>query len=242
MEALKRNYSKIKLRYLELFYRAQHAINIFKMRFIPLIIPTHIHIPENFVFEAGRAKNQGYVAPDGNYYSAGYALNWQEIPDVIRQEIKKFDAVFRLYFGGDYLINEGRVWRNRSVPDEYKKVELYGQLFHYDHVVDYRNIQLFVLLTDTTEDHGPLEYVRNSSTKMLIHDVEARNGVDLIDIEIGRFTGGRGDAMLFATGCIPHRASIPKPGNHRDIFSIAFFPKYTGIGLDAKLLFDAESK
>lgn len=76
----------------------------------------------------------------------------------------------------------------------------------------------------------------NSSETDLYFDVEKRNGAEVHDAKIVKFMGVRGDGMLFATGATPHRAGILMHGNYRDMFSIAFFPKYTGIGTDAGLL------
>lgn len=73
-------------------------------------------------------------------------------------------------------------------------------------------------------------------------DVESRNGADLGDAEVVKLTRVRGKVLLFSTGSTPHRAGIPAHGNYRDIFSIAFFPVYTGIGVLAGLLFDADAK
>lgn len=233
-------YRTIKARAVEIFHRLGHATRIFRMRFMLLKVPTRVDIPDDFVFDEKRAVNRGRMAPDGKYYSSTYELEWPDIPDAIKQEIKKFDSVLRLYFGGDYLINTANVWRNIGIPENYRSLDIYSQVWHYDHVVDYRNVQLFVLLTDTTELHGPFEFVENSSETDLHLDVEARNGVDSVGGKVAKLTGARGDAMLFATGAIPHRAGVPEHGNHRDIFSIAFFPKYAGIGIDARALFGAK--
>lgn len=237
MNKLKLRYRKVRARVLEIYHRLGHAARIFKMRFMLLKIPTHVNIPDDFIFDEKKAVNRGYVAPDGNYYSSYYELNWSDIPDVVKREIKKFDSVLRLYFGGDYSINVGRVWRNLGIPESYRALDIYSQVWHYDHVVDYRNVQLFILLSDTTESHGPFEFIENSSETDLRRDVEARNGVEPSGVKVAKLTGVRGDGMLFATGATPHRAGIPMPGNHRDIFSIAFFPKYAGVGVEAKSLF-----
>lgn len=235
--AVKGMYGKAKGRTLEIFHRLVHAFRIFKMRFMLLKVPTHVNIPEDFIFDEKKAVNRGRVAPDGKYYSSTYELNWPDIADEIKEEIKKFDSVLRLYFGGDYLINTANVWRNMGIPENYRSLDIYSQVWHYDHVVDYRNVQLFVLLTDTTGLHGPFEFIENSSETELNQVADARNGLNLTG---GRkFTGIRGDAMLFSTGAIPHRAGIPILGKHRDMFSISFFPKYTGIGIDAGSLLGA---
>jgi len=102
--AAKEVYGRAKSRMLEIFHRLGHAVEIFKMRFMLLKVPTHVNIPNNFIFDEKKAVNRGRVAPDGKYYSSTYELNWNDIPDAIKQEIKQFDSVLRLYFGGDYLI------------------------------------------------------------------------------------------------------------------------------------------
>ena len=229
-------YRVVRSHSVEIYRRLQHAVSIFKMRFMLLKIPTHLNLPDVFVFDCDKAVNRGREAPDGKFYSLTYQLDWLDIPEVIKQEIRKFDTVLRLYFGGDYLIDTANVWRNIGLPESYRSLDIYSQVWHYDHVVDYRNIQLFVLLTDTTALHGPFEYIENSSEKKLCLDVEKRNGVELVGFKIKKLIGVRGDGMLFSTGAIPHRAGIPVHGNHRDMFSIAFFPKYTGIGVDSELL------
>jgi hypothetical protein len=229
-------YRALKIRALEIYHRLGRSVGIFKMRFIRLAVPTHVDIPESFTFDEKKAVSRGRVAPDGKNYSLSYELNWPEIPDAVKLKIKEFDTVLRLYFGGDYLICTANVWRNIGIPEVYRSLDLYSQVWHYDHVVDYQNAQLFVLLTDTTDSHGPFEYIGNPSETDLHPDVEARNGVDSIGGKVVKLTGVRGDGMLFSTGSTPHRAGIPLAGNHRDIMSVAFFPKYAGIDIDAKSL------
>ena len=227
-------FSQSKARIFEVLHRINHAYSIFKMRFMILIIPTHIKLPNSFVFNEDRAVNRGRQAPDGKYYSSTYALEWVDIPEEIKQKIKELNLVLRLYFGGDYLIDNANVWRNVGLPDNFRSLDIYSQIWHYYRVFDYRNIQLFVLLTDTTEFHGPFEFIEGSSTAEISKVAEERGGLDLG--EGRKFIGLRGDSMLFSTGAIPHRAGIPVYGNYRDMFSVAFFPKYTNIGFDANSL------
>lgn len=221
----------------ELGRRLAYAGAMFRMRFIQLAVNTHVALPDDFVFDEAKAASRGRKAPDGKHYSAAYELGWDALPLAIKREIRKFDSVIRLYFGGDYLIHTANVWRNIGIPDQYRELDIYSQVWHYDHVVDYRNIQLFVLLSDTTEHHGPFEYVGNASQTQPNGDVVARNGAELPDAQVVRLIGKRGDGLLFSTGSTPHRAGIPLQGNHRDMFSIAFFPVYTGLGASAQMLF-----
>jgi hypothetical protein len=228
---------KLKMRTLETVRRIAHAIRIFNMRFMLLKVPTHINLPDSFVFDEKKAVNRGRMAPDGNYYSSVYFIEWPELPEEIRQEVKKFDSVLRLYFGGDYLVQVSRVFRNIAIPDEYRSLDIYSQVWHYDHVVDYRNVSLFILLTDTTENHGPFEYIENPSESELNPIVENRHEGKQVTEKVAKLTGVRGDAFWFATGAMPHRAGIPKFANHRDLFCISFVPLYFGDGSEAKTLF-----
>lgn len=227
---------KIYKRLLEWYRRVKHAYSILNMRFIPLSVKTHVDLPGDFFFQTNKAVSRGRQAPDLKYYSSTYELEWVDFPS----EIKRFDTVLRLYFGGDYLINSGTVWRNIGIPEEFRTLDIYSQVWHYDHVIDYRNVQLFVLLTDTTEEHGPLEYITNGSETHVNPNVAARNSTELPNVQIAKLTGVRGDGIWFSTGATPHRAGIPLAGNHRDMFSVAFFPTYTKIGRSAVTLYEAE--
>jgi hypothetical protein len=233
---------KLKIRFFEIYHRISHAIAIFRMRFLLLKVPAHVNLPDDFVFDESKAVNRGRQAPDGKHYSSTYFLQWSELPEVIRKEVRNFDSVLRMYCGGDYLIQEARIWRNVAVPEEFRKLDIYSQVWHYDHVVDYRNVSLFILLTDTTENHGPFEFIENPSETELHPVVENRHEGRDVKEKVAKLTGRRGDAMWFATGAMPHRAGIPVLGNHRDIFCISFFPEYSGIGLKAKDIYASDAK
>jgi hypothetical protein len=214
----------------EVFHRAGHAISIFSKRFFTLSVAGHIELEDDFIFEQVKAKDRGYKAPNGICYSQAYDISPGDLPTSIKRTIQNYDSVLRMFLGEGYRINEGHVWRNYSIPDEYRKIELFSQHWHYDKVVDFRNVQLFILLGDVTDDDGPFEYVTNPDEHNILPSVLNRSNKDL-GLTTCKFTGKRGDTLLFSTGSTPHRAGIPKEGRHRDIFSIAFFPAYTKIGL-----------
>lgn len=237
----KNTITRIYKRFLEYYRRSKHAFSILNMRFIHLSVKTHVDLPGNFSFQANKAVSRGRQAPDLKYYSSGYELEWVDFPFEIKKEIKRFDSVLRLYFGSDYLIGSGNVWRNIGVPEQFRALDLFSQVWHYDRVVDYRNVQFFVLLSDTADEHGPLEYITNASETHVNPSVEARNATKLPNAQISKLVGVRGDGIWFSTGATPHRAGIPLAGNHRDMFSVAFFPTYTKIGCSARALYAAES-
>jgi hypothetical protein len=230
-------HSAVKQSAKEIWFRLLSAIANFNMRFIHLVVRTHVNLEDDFIFDEKKASSRGRSAPDGKTYSSGYEINLDSVPDALKREVRNFDSVLRLYFGGEYLVNTATVWRNLGLPESYRALDIYSQIWHYDHVVDYRNVQLMVLLTDTTDDHGPFEYIEKPSVTTLLGNAAARNGVEAINGKVVKLTGVRGDGLWFATGSMPHRAGVPNSGKHRDMVSVAFFPKYTGIGIPPNAFF-----
>lgn len=194
-----------------------------------MAVSSHILLPDDFGFDESKAVARGNQASDGRYFSSANRLDIEQIAPTIMSAIKSYDSVLRLYLGDGYLINDALIWRNYSIPPEFDGLELFSQHWHYDRVVDFRNIQLFVLLGDVSEDDGPLEFVVSANEHDVMRTVIERNNVDL-RIETRKFTGIRGDSLLFSTGSTPHRAGIPKEGHFRDMFSVCFFPAYSKIG------------
>lgn len=229
MNIAKSIYSWARQRPTEVYHRAKHATSIFSKRFFSLAIAGHIDLEDEFVFDPTKAIDRGSMAPDGRYYSQYHVVPWEEIPQSIKSAVKNYDTVIKMFLGDGYMINEGNLWRNHSIPKEYRNTELFSQNWHYDKVVDFRNIQLFVLVGDVSVDDGPFEFIANPDEHKLLPSVMDRNNKDL-NLIARKLTGKRGDTLLFSTGSTPHRAGIPAEGRYRDIFSIAFFPAYTNIG------------
>lgn len=235
MNAFKSRVAVAQSRVRELKQRFFHANAVLRKRFFSLPVKGHVDLDPAFVFDEARARPRGEKAPNGEYYSAFYELNWEEFPKQVKDAIRNYDTVIRMFLGDDYHVNVGNVWRNKSIPEEYRKSELFSQYWHYDKVVDFRNIQLFVLLQDVSEDEGPFEYIAEPDEYNLMASVLRRDNSDF-SARKSKLTGKRGDTLLFSTGSTPHRAGVPAPGRHRDIFSVAFFPAYTKIGTSSKLL------
>ena len=107
--------------------------------------------------------------------------------------------------------------------------EVFSDAFHQDLVFDQYNIQLFILLHDTTEKDGPFEYLDGAlQASEMEYYIKRNRKIPLSKSE--KLVGKRGDYMLFTTGLTLHKAGIPSENLHRDIMSIAFFPAYTKIG------------
>lgn len=236
MSILKASHSWLRRRIPEVYFRAVHASRIFSKRFFTLSVSGYIDLESGFGLDESRAIDRGNRAPDGRCYSKCHTVDWSEIPLSIKKAIRNYDSVIRMYLGDGYHIKDGLIWRNYSIPAEFRNAELFSQHWHYDKVVDFRNIQLFVLLGDVTDNDGPFEYVVNPNEYNILPSVLDRENKD-IDLKVQKLTGKRGDTFLFSTGSTPHRAGIPAEGRHRDIFSIAFFPAYTKIGRSSTDLF-----
>lgn len=219
----------------EIYHRLLHCIAIFRKRFPGLFLIGRIDLPSEFHFEEEKASDRGREAPDGSSYSQINIISWEHIPLSIKQTIKNYDSILKLYLGDGYLINEGRLWRNHPIPKKYEDMDLYSNNWHYDNVFDFRLIQLLVLLDTVTEDDGPLEYVVDSDECKFTSTVIKRKNI-VLENKIKKLTGVRGDSLLFSAGSTPHRAGIPVHGHFRDIFSIGLFPAYTKIGISSGIL------
>jgi hypothetical protein len=224
----------------EVANRLSYVLALFKFRLMVLTLPLKISLPDDFIFDTERSSPRGRADPNGSHYSFAYELQWEELPDSIKLQVKNLDSFLKIYFGGEYLIQEGRIWRNHSIPKEFESLDLFSQVWHYDKVVDYKNLSLFILLHDTTVEHGPFEYIDNASYTDRIDGAESRIRDLSNKHKIIQLTGARGDSLLFATGAMAHRAGIPKAGHTRDLFCISFFPKYSKIGRPSKQLIDLD--
>jgi len=228
---------KARNRFVELYYRLRHSVGILGKRFPTIAVRGHIELPPGFSFDEKKSIDRGNKAKSGKYYSKINVLAWREFPAEVKEAINNYDTVIRRYLGDDYLINEGRLWRNYHIPEEDRESELFSQHWHYDQVFDFRNLQLFVLLGVVTESDGPLEYIVGAEETSLL-DVFTDEISDDIKPFIKKFVGKRGDTFLYSTGSTPHRAGIPDVGRYRDMFSVAFFPAYSQIGEKSGLLFN----
>lgn len=193
-----------------------------------IVFSGHIELTESFKFDKSRAMPRGN-AVDGVTFSESYKIDFFSLPLNIQDLILSFKGIVENYFACDANLNQGNIWRNFHVPDDIQeREEVFADSFHQDLVVDQYNIQLFILLQDTDEEHGPFEYLNDITSEDM--DFYKKRNRKKAHKESIKLTGKRGDFMLFSTGCTLHRAGVPKEGFYRDIFSIPFFPSYTKIG------------
>jgi hypothetical protein len=93
---------------------------------------------------------------------------------------------------------------------------VFSDAFHQDLVVDQYNMQLFILLQDTTESDGPFEYLDADVQAREMDFYRKRNRKAPLT-KSRKLVGKRGDYLLFTTGLTLHRAGIPDKNCHRDI-------------------------
>lgn len=220
------------------FYMAalKRSMRFFSDRYNHIAFHGHIDLPAGFGFDESRGKPRG-IAANGKYYSHGYDISFEELPEKIRTQVAAFQSILGCFFAAEVNIGSPHIWRNVHVPaSEYSSdKEVFGDGFHQDLVADQFNAQIFILLQETTEDHGPFEYLQPDVQGRQMHYYRKRNRKTPLSVSC-KLTGERGDYLLLSTGTTLHRASNPAEGRIRDIMSIPFFPAYTGIGRPMKTL------
>lgn len=182
----------------------------------------------NFAYNETLQKPRGKDVA-GKYFSYGYQLDFQELPPTILEYIKNVQGVIEHYFGCEALVSKPNLWRNFHIEEEHLGKDIFSECFHQDLVRDHLNMQLFVLLHDTNSDLGPFEYLPLEEQTNFFDYYRKRNRTKP-KLQSIALTGKRGDSLLITTGYTIHKAGNPFAGKHRDMLSLAFFPKYTGIG------------
>jgi hypothetical protein len=190
----------------------------------------HIDLPPDFCFDMERSKPRG-AKIDGQYYSRDYEEEVANLPKEVVSLIVSLRDIVQSYFACEANFNKAQIWRNLHVPSEIAVLsgEVFSDAFHQDLVVDQYNMQLFILLQDTTESDGPFEYLDADVQAREMDFYRKRNRKAPLT-KSRKLVGKRGDYLLFTTGLTLHRAGIPDKNCHRDIMSVAFFPAYTNIG------------
>jgi hypothetical protein len=209
---------------------AKRALRSLSDQYSHLEFRGHLELSPDFVFEQERAIPRG-TAVAGQYFSAGYDLAFSDLPPEIVRLTYSFKSVVECLFASPVNVRPPYVWRNHHVPVEFyaREQEVFADGFHQDLVVDQFNAQLFILLHDTTPEHGPLEYLDPQIQASEMSHYRKRN--QKVPVSTSKsLTGKRGDYLLLSTGSTLHRASNPAEGCSRDILSLAFFPSYTSLG------------
>ncbi len=190
----------------------------------------HVDLPPDFAFRPEIAAPRGSEV-NGQYFSCGYDMPLEDLPTEIRTLILSFRGIIQSYFACETNASSAQLWRNIHVPQAIAQArqEVFADAFHQDLVVDQYNMQLFILLQETTEQDGPFEYL-DGEVQVTEMDYYRKRDRKVPLSRSEKLVGKRGDYLLFTTGLTLHRAGVPAEDHQRDIMSIAFFPSYTNIG------------
>lgn len=208
----------------------KRAFRTFSERHSHITFKGHIDLPPEFNYRHEVSVPRGDLI-DGHSYSSGYEVELADLPKEIRDLVKSFRCIVESYFACATNVSKAQFWRNTHVPPAIAeaRAEVFADAFHQDLVVDQYNLQLFILLQDTTDRDGPFEYL-DGAVQAGEMDYYRKRDRKVPFSKSEKLVGRRGDYLLFTTGLTLHKAGIPAENRHRDIMSIAFFPAYTNIG------------
>ena len=197
----------------------------------------NLYEPE-LIDELSRATATWFESDESRTGNAELDTYYRRIPDVAKNIPRVIDVVnprvCRLisgYYRRDFRITNITCWRNYHVPPAVSSErELFSYRWHCD-TGNVSKLTLFVMLTDTSNNHGPTHSLTKQRTRYLIRTgYRNRNRYHHSSQEmeepphVSKATGARGTALLLnATQCL-HRASIPRAGNHRDMLSVGIEP------------------
>jgi hypothetical protein len=204
----------------------------------PISIRGTMVLPEDLAFESHGAKNRG-KSFDGEYFSWMHEIPYSNLPTKLLEQILDFWPKVQRSMGGKAVLRPAVVYRTSHIPDKHSSLEAFAEAWHRD-TTGIPNIQIFVLLQKTDSNFGPLQYIPSEKMKEAyklapdLLDKKMRSKQMAIPQDlIQEFTGERGDFLVLNTYSNFHRATIPKPGNLRDMISITFEPvKLTEWDLD----------
>ncbi len=220
------------------FYLAalKRSIRSFSGRFSHIEFRGRVDIPDGFSFDESRGEPRG-IPVKGKHFSLGYDITFECLPDDVRRQILAFRSILECFFASEVNVGNPYLWRNSHVPlgDYSANEEVFADAFHQDLVFDQFNAQIFFLLQETNEEHGPFEHLQSDVQRREMHFYRKRDRKAPLTAS-SKLIGRRGDYCLISTGTTLHRANNPDQGKFRDIMSIPFFPAYTGIGRPMKSL------
>lgn len=171
---------------------------------------------------------------DGEVYRKGIIDPVDEIPELTQLLTDHIRNVIKQYYGSHFQVRIANAYRTRHIPpDIYNETEVFADNWHTDGKST-DHIKLFVTLSDTSEEHGPLHILnKDDVAKIADKTVPYDRAVDgvpggVVD-DIGtpfKLTGERGTAMLGNTTVCLHRAGNPDPGETRDIIQFYIAPAH----------------
>tara|TARA_S200000501_G_C20810766_1_gene738258 strand:- start:839 stop:1567 length:729 start_codon:yes stop_codon:yes gene_type:complete len=174
---------------------------------------------KDFKYEIGEEKRADY----------SYSLLFEKNPDFISRIIDENRSAIENFIGKNFLQDDVMVYRNYKIEKFLSKHDVYSNIWHMDSHDGNRLIRIFVLLSDVTENDGPLFYLDREGTKKNWEKLRERWTFDKKHSDFNYpeqkiMTGNKGDYLLLNTSSCAHRASIPE--NYRDIMALTLYPSW----------------
>ena len=163
----------------------------------------------------------------------------QVMPELFELVDEKVSNILTGYYKSPFGVNWCKIWRNMNVPSKTtEKKEYFSSHWHNDST-KYSKMTLFVLISNVSEDDGPMHVLNKSRTQFLIRrgfghrdDYKLPSEVLEDPLHVNKFTGPPGTAIICSTAMCFHRASIPAVGHNRDMVRIDFLPSRKTVPLD----------
>ena len=217
---------------------ARHMINsLFYDTSLHLYHRSHIELPIDFNYESKLSEPRGHAINNNQHISNGYHIQVHDLPNLVKLKILNYQSIIECYMGAGQksnvtvLIGKPQIYRNIGIDKKLIEFESIAEFWHQDSGGDLFDMQLFILLSDVSEQNGPLRFIKSNQRKYFRENKSLLSRcVDKMDVEKSDeiiFTGRRGDCILLSTGFTLHKAGIPEPGFYRDIVTIPFTPSYS---------------
>ena len=170
---------------------------------------------------------------DGTIFSLTHSVQSNTLPKEILQELVRHWPAIKYSCAGNPVLRSASIYRNLHVHIQYQNLVSsagFGNAWHRDKI-GRPNVQMFVLLHQTTSLHGPFVYVDSASMtdfcNMYPNLLNPKNRDPNFKIQNSfrtEFIGPRGSFCLINTFANFHTATIPEFGFQRDMLSLVFEP------------------
>lgn len=137
-------------------------------------------------------------------------------PDEVKSQIEN-------YFGSYFAVERIRAFESFHIPDDEKKD--YSSTYNWH--IDYHapsTVQLFIPLTEVTEEHGPTEIVDESPLKFSREDRGVEFYTDISPDNIVKMTSDAGEPYLFNPSRRLHRSGLVEEGKMRCLIFLRLVP------------------
>ena len=196
----------------------------------PLSLNGHVELKKND-FELISSNLKPRVLVEDRAYSMSHDINFSQIPTCVLEKILLNWDEIEIALGAEGILRSCHLYRNIHIPKKDRKKEVFSDAWHRD-TIGVTNVQMFILLHNTTKENGPFRYIRSEDMLKVLEiypnlkNPKRRSIHTKIDQNyVSYFVGSRGDFLLISTFTNFHSATIPILGHKRDMVSIAFEPK-----------------